>query len=57
MLTIKEVSERLGVDVSFARSLSRKGKIPGKVRLGYRTIRFDAQAIEEWLENIKKGRR
>jgi excisionase family DNA binding protein len=46
LLTLKELAQRLRLHPDTARSLYRRGKIPG-IKLGHRTLRFDyAQVLE-----------
>lgn len=46
LLTLKELAQRLRLHPDTARSLYRRGKIPG-IKLGHRTLRFEyAQVLE-----------
>ncbi len=46
LLTVNEAAERLGVSVSW---LYRNAKdLPFTRKLGHRTLRFDARALERW---------
>lgn len=46
LLTLRELAQRLKLHPDTARSLYRRGKIPG-LKLGHRTLRFDyAQVLE-----------
>lgn len=53
LLTVDEAAERLGVPASW---LYRHAKsLPFSRKLGHRTLRFDATALEKWAAN--RGRR
>ena len=45
----KWAAERLGVGLPRLYELARSGAIPGLVRLGKKSIRFDPQALEIWI--------
>jgi excisionase family DNA binding protein len=45
LLTIDELASLLKVP----RSYIYENKIPGKIKLGARTVRYDAEVIERWL--------
>lgn len=54
LMTVEEVSVLLNVPKSRVYDLSYKGLIPGKVKIGKRTLRFDREAIGQWLNDLKK---
>ena len=53
LLTAEEVAERLGMRTDWVWAHARAGRIP-HVRLG-RFVRFRAESIEQWLEEIERG--
>lgn len=58
LLTAKEVSEGLRVPLARVYELARTGVIP-VVRLGERQVRFNEEAIQDWIErggNIAENR-
>jgi excisionase family DNA binding protein len=52
LLDAGEVAERLNVPVSWVRESTRSGAMP-HIRLG-RYVRFEAQAVDAWLEQCKQ---
>ncbi len=52
LLDAHEVAEWLGVPVSWVRESTRSGAMPC-VRLG-RHVRFEAEAVETWLEQCRQ---
>ncbi len=50
-LTIKEVSELLGISVSTINRLIKKGDFPNKINLSPRRIVFMKYQINEWINN------
>jgi len=50
LLTYAELAELLGISEDQCRDLANQGKIPGKIKLGYKTIRFSAKIIHDWLD-------
>ena len=52
-LTMKEVSDILGISVSTIDRLIKRGKFPPKVKLSPRRIVFMKYQIQEWV--AKKG--
>ena len=48
-LTIKEVSELLGISVSTINRLIKKGNFPNKVKLSPRRVVFMRYQVEEWI--------
>jgi excisionase family DNA binding protein len=49
LLTIEQVADLLQVPKGYVYRLNYEGKIPGLVRIGHRTIRYKAEAIEQWV--------
>lgn len=54
LLTVREVSERLGVPVSWVYSKAESGELPSFKVGRYR--RFETSEVEEWLLAQRKGR-
>ncbi len=52
-LTIKEVSELLGISVSTINRLIKRRDFPAKVKISSRRMVFIKSQIEEWIENKK----
>ena len=50
-LTMKEVSDLLGISVSTINRLIKRGDFPLKVKLSPRRMVFMKKEIEEWIEN------
>ena len=50
-LTMKEVSDLLGISVSTINRLIKKGDFPLKVKLSPRRMIFMKKEIEEWIES------
>ena len=50
-LTIKEVSELLGISVSTINRLIKKGDFPNKINLSPRRIVLMKYQINEWINN------
>ena len=50
-LTIKEVSELLGISVSTINRLIKNGDFPHKIKISPRRMIFMRKQIEEWIEN------
>jgi len=50
-LTMKEVSDLLGISVSTINRLIKRGDFPLKVKLSPRRIVFMKKEIEEWIES------
>ena len=50
-LTIKEVSELLGISVSTINRLIKNGDFPPKIKISPRRMVFMRKQIEEWIEN------
>jgi excisionase family DNA binding protein len=48
MLTVKQAAERLGVAPSWLYRHSKK--LPFARKLGHRTLRFDARALNRWFK-------
>jgi len=55
LLTVEEVAAILRRPVLVIRRDGYAGRIPGAVRLGARTLRFDAEAIRAWLAEHRVG--
>ena len=49
-LTIKEVSELIGLSVSTINRLIKKGIFPNKIKLSTRRMVFVKKEIDEWIE-------
>lgn len=47
--TAQQVADRLGLSVAAVRMRAARGTLPGKVRLGSRTIRWKAEEIEAMI--------
>ena len=52
-LSIKEVSDLLGISISTINRLVKKGEFPSKIKLSSRRIVFMMSDVEEWI-NTKK---
>jgi excisionase family DNA binding protein len=52
-MTADDVGRRLGVTAQTVRALARDNRLP-KVKVGSR-LRFDRQAIEQWIANGGSG--
>ena len=50
-LTIKEVSNLIGLSVSTINRLVKKGEFPLKVKISPRRIVFMKYQIQEWINN------
>jgi len=50
-LTMKEVSDLLGISISTINRLIKKGEFPPKVKLSPRTMVFMKKEIEGWIDN------
>ena len=50
LLSVRELSEVLSWDPMTVYKKASSGEIPGKVRIGKRSIRFRETAIKMWLE-------
>lgn len=51
LLNAEDIAEMLGMRVDYVYALTRRGAIP-HLRFG-RTLRFRAEAIEAWLEELE----
>ena len=49
-LTIKEVSELIGLSVSTINRLIKKGVFPNKIKLSAKRMVFVKKEIDEWIE-------
>jgi len=52
-LTIKEVSELLGISVSTINRLIKRGKFPPKRKLSPKRKVFMKYEIQEWIDNLR----
>ena len=52
-LTIKEVSEMLGISVSTINRLIKNGDFPPKIKISQRRIVFMKREIDEWINSKK----
>ena len=50
-LTMKEVSDLLGISISTINRLIKKGEFPQKVKISPRRIVFMRTDIEDWIIN------
>ena len=50
-LTIKEVSELLGISVSTINRLIKKGEFPQKIKISPRRMVFMKNEIYEWIKS------
>ena len=50
-LTMKEVSDLLGISISTINRLIKKGEFPPKVKLSPRRMVFMKREIDEWIES------
>jgi excisionase family DNA binding protein len=55
LLTMPEVSERLGITEHQARELGRRGELP-TIIVGERHVRVRRLALEEWVRRRETGR-
>jgi excisionase family DNA binding protein len=53
LLTAQEVAELIGMRTDYVYQLAREERIP-HLRYG-RTLRFRAEAIEEWIRESERG--
>ena len=54
-LTIKEVSELLGISVSTINRLIKNGDFPPKIKISQRRIVFMKREIDEWINSKKNN--
>ena len=54
-LTIKEVSEMLGISVSTINRLIKRGDFPLKVKISPRRMVFMKYQIQEWVDKKRKS--
>ncbi len=54
-LTMKEVSDILGISVSTIDRLIKRGQFPPKVKLSPRRIVFMKNEIDEWIKSKKNN--
>ena len=55
-LSIKEVSELLGISVSTINRLIKRGEFPPKIKISLRRIVFMKNDINEWIKKIEKNK-
>ena len=55
-LSIKEVSELLGISVSTINRLIKRGEFPPKIKISPRRIVFMKNNINEWIKKIEKNK-
>ena len=55
-LSIKEVSELLGISVSTINRLIKRGDFPQKIKISPRRIVFMKNDINEWIKKIEKNK-
>ena len=53
LLTAEDVAEIIGMRTDFVYALSRRNEIP-HLKFG-RTLRFRAEAIDQWLQESERG--
>jgi excisionase family DNA binding protein len=49
LLTTKQLADRLGMGVATVLIMAKRGDIPS-IRIGYRTVRFDWEAVLQALD-------
>jgi predicted DNA-binding transcriptional regulator AlpA len=54
LLSPADVASLLGVDRRSVYKMSRLGQIPGRLKLRPKVLRFDGNAIEDWLRSCSK---
>ena len=54
-LTMKEVSDLLGISVSTINRLIKRGDFPLKIKLSPRRMVFMKKEIDEWIESKKNN--
>ena len=54
-LTIKEVSQLLGISVSAINRLIKRGEFPPKIKISPRRIVFMKNDIEDWIKSKKNN--
>ena len=55
-LSIKEVSELLGISLSTINRLIKRGEFPPKIKISPRRIVFMKNDINEWIKKIEKNK-
>ncbi len=50
LMTCGEVSELLGLHLLTVYRLGRDGKIPGRVQLGSKIVRYRSEIIKRWIQ-------
>jgi len=55
-LSIKEVSELLGISVSTINRLIKRGEFPPKIKISPRRIVFMKNDINKWIKKIEKNK-
>ena len=53
--TLEQTAEYLALPMSKVYAMSAAGEIPGKVKLGSRTVRVDRRKLDAWLEEKMGG--
>ena len=54
-LTIKEVSNLIGISVSTINRLIKKGDFPPKIKISPRRIVFMKYQVEEWIDKKRSN--
>ena len=54
-LSIKEVSELLGISVSTINRLIKRGEFPPKIKISPRRIVFMKREVDEWVKSKKNN--
>lgn len=55
LITVRELSQVLSWDPMTIYKKASSGEIPGRIRIGRRSIRFKESVIEEWLNESKEA--
>jgi len=55
-LSIKEVSELLGISLPTINRLIKRGEFPPKIKISPRRIVFMKNDINEWIKKIEKNK-
>ncbi len=54
-LTMKEVSDLLGISISTINRLIKKGEFPQKVKISLRRLVFMKREVDEWIKSKKNN--